>query len=474
MIEARDFARRHPYHPHKLVAIFSAMRHFRDTLREAGREVSYRQASSFEDGLAAHLDTFPDDSLVVMRPSSHGTAKRLRELSGEHGGALEVVANDLFCCTNAMFDEWAESHEQFRHERFYRYLRRETGYLVEDGEPAGGRWNFDEQNRETPPPEYEPPAPPTFQPDELTRDVIEEIDAQYDGGEWADPRAFRWPITRERALSSLEDFVANRLPRFGPYEDAMVGDEWALNHSLLSVPLNLGLLHPSEVIERSIDAWRARDDIPINSVEGFVRQILGWREFIRHIYRVEMPALAATNRLDATRDLPQFYWDGETEMHCLQETVRGVRKRGYSHHIQRLMVLSNFGLLYGVDPHELNRWFQASHVDGHHWVATPNVVEMGQFAGDIFATKPYAASANYIDNMSDYCDDCVYDPNSTTGENACPFNALYWDFLDRHEGRLGSNPRMQLVYSHLDDKGDEELTAIRDRVADIRDEIETR
>ncbi|MFB6137430.1 MAG: cryptochrome/photolyase family protein [Halobacteriaceae archaeon] len=499
LVEARDFATRRRYHPHRLAAVLAAMRHFRDRLRagatgagehggEQGRSVDYRRCETFREGLTAHLEAHPGDDLVVMRPSAHGAADRLRDLVEGAGGSLAVVENDLFLTTPAAFDAWAdgEDADRLRHEAFYRHVRRETGSLMDGDEPVGGEWNYDEQNRETPPADYDPPDPPHFEPDDITERALANARAWLLDDHWADPGPFRWPVTREAAERALEDFVTHRLSAFGPYQDAMVADEWALAHSLLSVPLNLGLLHPHEVVEAAVDAYEAGatgepdttgeadgpDDVegvPLNSVEGFLRQVLGWREFVRHAYRRGMPDLADANRLDAGRALPTWYWTGETDMACLDATVEGVRTRGYSHHVQRLMLLSNYALLFGVEPRRVRRWFQASHVDGQDWAATPNAVEMGQYAADLFATKPYAASANYVDPLSKYCADCAYDPDRTTGDGACPFNALYWDVLDRHEDRLGDNPRMALVYSHLADRDDDERAAIRERAATIRD-----
>ncbi|MDY6818995.1 MAG: cryptochrome/photolyase family protein [Halobacteriales archaeon] len=477
LIEARAFAERLPYHPHKLILVFSAMRHFRDELRAAGRPVDYYQVETFADGFDKHFDRWPDDELVAMRPASHGGGERLQRLVDAADGTIEIVDNDLFLCSVEQFERWADEDEDPRHEEFYRFIRRETGYLMADGEPVGGQWNFDEDNRETPPPEYTPPDPPAFEPDAVTREVIEWVDSTFTGGyetppyggDWADPEPFRWPVTRSAALAALEDFIDNRLPEFGPYQDAMVADEWALNHALLSPAINLGLLHPAEVVERAIEAGTEREDIPLQSLEGFVRQLIGWREFVRHTYRRAMPALATANQLDADGDLPAFYWTGDTDMACLADAIDGVRRRGYSHHIQRLMVLSNFALLAGVRPAALNRWFHAAYTDAFHWVTTPNVVGMGMFGSDVLSTKPYAASANYIDRMGDYCAGCPYDPDATVGEDACPFNTLYWDFLDRNEDRLRSNHRMGLVYHHLDGKDDEELAAIRARAEDLRD-----
>jgi deoxyribodipyrimidine photolyase-related protein len=278
-------------------------------------------------------------------------------------------------------------------------------------------------------------------------------------------------VTREEATTALERFIEERLPAFGAYQDAMLDDEWAMNHALLSSSLNLGLLRPEEVIEAAIDAYEA-DAAPIESVEGFVRQVLGWREFVRHAYRRE-PGMASANALGATADLPAFFWTGETDMACLADAVDGVRKRGYAHHIQRLMVLSNFATTYGVEPKQLNEWFHAAYVDAYHWVTTPNVVGMGSFGTDALSTKPYVASANYVDGMSDYCAGCRYDKDETTGEKACPFNALYWDFLGRNEERLRSNYRMGLVYSHWNDKDETERRAIETRVEELRKRAES-
>ncbi|GCF12611.1 cryptochrome/photolyase family protein [Haloarcula mannanilytica] len=479
LIEAKSFARKLPYHPHKLVLLFSAMRHFREDLRADGRRVHYRQVATFEDGLVAHFDSNPDDTLVTHRPQTESARNRLESLVTEAGGTVEFVPDERFLCSPAQFDDWA-GDGRYRHEDFYRFMRRETGYLMTDGDPVGGEWNYDDQNRETPPDGWTPAEPREFEPDSVTQAVIEWVEETFEGGydqrpyggDWADPEPFRWPVTRRQAVQALDHFIEERLAEFGPYQDAMLGAEWAMSHSLLSTSLNLGLLGPAEVIERAIAAYED-GDAPLHSVEGFVRQVLGWREFLRHVYRREMPALAEANQLGASEPLPEFYWDGDTDMACLSDVVDGVRKRGYSHHIERLMVLANFGLIYGVEPVQLNQWFHASYVDAFHWVTTPNVVEMGLYGAGVFATKPYASSANYVDKMSDYCSGCPYYKTKTTGEGACPFNALYWDFLDRNEDSLRSNHRMGLMYSHVDNKGDEELDEIRERATEIRELAET-
>ena len=485
MIEAREFAGRKPYHHQKLTLLFSSMRHFREELRERGYEVEYVQAPTFSDGLAAYFEQYPDSTLVAMRSPSQGSAERLQELSEAAGGSLAVVENELFVSTRRAFDEWANDADvdPFTHENVYRWLRRETGVLLADGDPVSGQWNFDEDNREFPPEDWEPPA--TYDPgvDDLTRSVSEWVGEAFDPwgepgiGEGSDPADggdsaddFVWPVTREAALARLDHFIEERLPAFGPYQDAMRRGDWAMAHSLLSPSVNLGHLHPWEVVTAIESAAEDDPTLPLNSVEGVIRQLLGWREFMRHVYRHAMPDLAGANQLDATRALPDFYWTGDTGMECLSASVDDVRERGYSHHIQRLMVLANFATLWGVEPAELNEWFHATYVDAYHWVTTPNVIEMGQYAHGIFATKPYVSSANYIDRMSDYCDTCEYDPDRDTGEGACPFNALYWDFLARNEDELRSNHRMGLMYGHVDDKRDSgTVSEIRDRVATLRD-----
>jgi deoxyribodipyrimidine photolyase-related protein len=338
---------------------------------------------------------------------------------------------------------------------------------MDGDEPVGGEWNYDDENRETPPDDWEAPPVPDFEPDELTRETHAWVVERFDGWGNTDLDAFVWPTTRGEARVALEAFVADRLPEFGPYQDAMVGGEWALSHSLLSASINLGLLHPREAVEAVVEAYRA-GEAPINSVEGFVRQVLGWREFVRHVYRRAMPEMASANQLDATRDLPPAYWTGETDMECLSEAVGHVHDRGYAHHIERLMVLSNFALVYGADPHELNEWFHLGFVDAYHWVTTPNVVAMGSFATDVLSSKPYASSGSYVNRMSDHCASCPYAVSRTTGEGACPFNALYWDFLREHEERLRGTGRMGLMYSHVDRKDDDEWAEIRERAAEVR------
>jgi deoxyribodipyrimidine photolyase-related protein len=521
LVESTGFAHRKRYHPHKLVLVFAAMQHFRDRLRDAGFDVDYHRVPDFDAGFREYLREHPDADLATMRPASHGAGEALVETFADARDAvagdetatgsdpsarLLVRENETFLCSPSEFDDWAagddgEVPESFRHEDFYRWMRERTDVLVDDdGDPVGGEWNFDDENREFPRPEVRFPDPPDHgvRDDPIVREVADWVASEFetwpnvdDGdvivhgergqegetpGEGADLAPFRWPVTREGALAELDAFVAERLPAFGPYQDAMIERSWHLNHSLLSPAVNLGLLSSTECIDAAVDAYHdaesteGADDIALASVEGFVRQLLGWREFVRHVYRHRMPAMGEANQLDATEALPDLYWTGDTDMACMAAAVGHVRERGYAHHIERLMLLSNFATTYGADPQELNRWFHLGFVDAYHWVTTPNVVGMGTFASPALSTKPYVSSANYVGKMSDHCADCAYDPDETIGDDACPFNALYWDFLAEHEDDLRSNHRMGLVYSHVDRKREnDDLAATRERAETVRE-----
>lgn len=472
MIESHGFARRKLYHHDKLVIIYSSMRHLRHKLEDKGYNVVYIKSDSFGEGLERYFERYPNDTLVQMRSPSYNSEVRFRELVNKAGGKLEVVENEIFVGTREAFDNWANktSKDPFKHENFYRWMRSRSGILMtEDGEPEGGEWNYDDENQEFPPEDWE--SPPIYKPehDELTERTSEWVQNTFDV--WGDTSEFIWPVTREQALERLEHFVTERLEDFGVYQDAMRGkkEDWAMSHALIGSSINAGLLHPVEAVQRIEEEYNTNPDVPLNSTEGVIRQIIGWREFMRHVYRHQMPGLAHANQLDAEYELPDFYWSGDTDMECVKRSVEGVKKRGYSHHIQRLMVLANFATLWGSEPKELNEWFNATYVDAYHWVTTPNVIEMGQFGDGVFATKPYVSSANYIDKMSDYCGDCKYYKTKDTGEKACPFNSLYWDFLDRNEDKLRSNHRMGLMYSHVDTKQENgDMDEIRERVNELR------
>jgi deoxyribodipyrimidine photolyase-related protein len=346
-------------------------------------------------------------------------------------------------------------------ESFYREGRKRWGILMDGKKPGGGKWNFDKQNRRPPQSQLTPPSPLWFEPNEITQQVIDEVKSHNFPG-YGNIEPFRWGVTREDALTILNHFLTVSLPSFGPFQDAMITGEETMWHSLISPYLNLGLLTPREVI-RAVEQAYQDQSLPLNSVEGLIRQILGWREYIHGVYHFMSDDYAQSNWFNHDHPLPDFYWhSSQTDMNCLSQVLSQVERTGYAHHIQRLMVLSNFALILGVSPQEIEHWFHSAFIDAYDWVMVPNVIGMGQFAdGGILASKPYASSANYIKKMSDYCRNCIYNPNQRTGEKACPFNFFYWDFLERHQEKLQSLGRMNLVLRNLQRIEKAELDQIR-------------
>ena len=424
------------WHPERRRLVLGAMRAFADELRSEGFEVDHRQAPSLEAGLAAHRAAHRPQRVVCMEPMSWDGLALLRRLE------IEIARSNQFLCHYDDFAAWAAGRRRLVLEDFYRHQRVRLGYLMDGDEPAGGRWNFDRENR----------APPPDQP-----------------VGWPEPPA-RWPLTRAEALERLGTFVREGLPRFGRYQDAMVAGEWALAHSLLSPALNLGLLFPEEVCD-AVEAAYREGAAPVASAEGFIRQVIGWREYVWGVYWLWMPDYRELNALGAVRPLPPALGEGRTEMRCVRETVADVREHGYAHHIQRLMVLGNLGLLAGISPPALVDWMWRSFVDGAEWVMLPNVLGMALHAdGGRMATKPYAAGGAYISRMSDYCGGCRYDPRRRTGEDACPFTTLYWDFLARHRERLLANPRVARQVRALDRLRD--LPEVRGRAGEVLSRLE--
>jgi deoxyribodipyrimidine photolyase-related protein len=350
-------------------------------------------------------------------------------------------------------------------------MRRRTGLLMDDGEPAGGEWNFDAENRKKWRGDPSSARPMRFSPDETTREVLAEVGAHFDG--FGELDGFAFPVTTGEARRALAHFVKTALPWFGDFQDAMSDDEDFLFHSRLSAAMNIGLLDPLEVCEAVERAWRD-GDAPINAAEGFIRQVIGWREFIRGVYWLKMPDYADENFFGNDRPLPDWYWSGETDMRCLSQAIRSTRENAYAHHIQRLMVTGNFALILGVTPREVCDWYLAVYADAYDWVELPNTLGMVMFGdGGLFASKPYAASGKYIQRMSDHCEQCPYAVGQRTGDDACPFNALYWDFLIRHRDRLGDNPRMNMMLKNVDRLADDDRDAIVARAAWIKDNVES-
>lgn len=432
MVEARAKVRSKPFHPARLRLVREGMRAFAAELEGAGYRVDLRRAPSFGDGLAAHVRAHRPASVSAMEPMSWGGRAMLERLG------VELVRSNQFLCHYDDFAEWAGARRTLRMEEFYRRQRRRLGYLMDGDEPAGGRWNHDAANREPPP---------------------------RDGRAWPPPPR-DWAVTRRGALARLRRFVDHALPRFGAHQDAMLEGEWLLAHSAISPYLNLGMLTPAEVCDAAEEAYRA-GRVPVEAAEGFIRQVIGWREYVWGVYWLWMPGFLADNALEARRPLPPAF-DGRagTRMRCLEAALDGVRRRGYAHHIQRLMVLGNLALLAGVRPGEMVDWMWASFVDGAEWVMVPNVVGMALHAdGGRMMTKPYAAGGAYINRMSDHCGGCAYDPRRRTGDDACPFTTLYWDFLARHRERFAANHRTAQQVRGLDRLAD--LPAVRERAAQV-------
>jgi deoxyribodipyrimidine photolyase-related protein len=425
------------WHRQRLHVVLAAMRRFAIELRTAGFAVDERRAPTLEAGLTAHRAEFAPDAVVAMAPMSWDG----HELLERHG--VDVLPNEQFACGASEFAAWAGAKKRLRMEDFYRWQRAAFDVLMDGDEPAGGRWNYDDENREPPPKDGRAwPEPTRFPLDAIDADIAAEIDALGDGVFGA-PYDGLWPTTVAQAQTALAVFVRDVLPLFGPHEDAMLTSEWRLAHSLLSSAMNLGLLHPLEVVHAAEDAYRS-GAVPIASAEGFIRQVLGWREYVWGVYWLWMPTYRDERALGGTRPVPPAFLGAPTEMRCVATTVQGIEDRAYAHHIQRLMVLGNLAMTAGVDPGAMTDWMWASFVDGAEWVMLPNVIGMAMHAdGGRMATKPYAGSGSYIKKMSDSCKGCAYDPTKRTGERACPFTTLYWDFLARHEERFRMNHRMR-------------------------------
>jgi deoxyribodipyrimidine photolyase-related protein len=453
MMEVWDEATYVRHHKKKIALIFSAMRHFAAALREDGWSVDYvaldarGNSQSFTGEVVRAARRHKASAIRVVEGAEYRVRRMQDEWHDRTGLPVEILPDDRFVCPLVDFYTWAQGRREHRMEYFYRDMRRRTGLLMTpEGKPEGDRWNFDQENRQTPPRGVNYPAPLRFAPDETTREVLALVGKRF-AKHFGDLEPFGLPVTRADALKSLDHFIATALPDFGRYQDAMVAGQDYLFHSSLSLCLNLGLLDPLEVCRAAEEAYR-RGDAPINSVEGFIRQIIGWREYIRGMYWWDMPKFAERNALRASRPLPDFYWTGDTDMRCLSESIGQTKREAYAHHIQRLMVLGNFALVAGIDPAEVSDWFLVVYFDAYEWVELPNVVGMSQFAdGGMIASKPYASSGAYIDRMSDYCGRCRYDVKVKTGPDACPFNALYWHFLARHEKRFAGNPRMETMYA---------------------------
>ncbi len=457
------------HHRQKLVLVFAAMRHFADRLRAEGWTVDYRRLDAPDNrgDLTAELEA---------AATRHGATRVVAVTAGEHrviaaqqgwaerlGLPVELLADRRFLLRPGDFDSWASGRRRLRMEDFYRWQRQATGLLMEGGAPVGGRWNYDADNRKALPGDVAPPGAPRFEPDAITGEVIAMVAARFPD-HFGRLDRFGWPVTRHDALVALDRFITERLAGFGDYQDALAEGETTLFHSLLAPAINLGLLGPREVIDRAVAALE--EGAPLNAVEGFVRQILGWREYVRGIYLGQGAGYVRRNALGATRALPAFYWTGGSGMRCFDAAFGQTRDLAYAHHIQRLMVLGNFALLAGVDPFEVHEWFLIVYADAYEWVEAPNVIGMSQFAdGGLLGSKPYAAGGAYINRMGNHCRACRYSPDRRAGKPPCPFSLLYWDFLARNEATLRGNQRMWQPYDSWRRLGEARQTEIRAQAA---------
>ncbi|RJF76694.1 cryptochrome/photolyase family protein [Rhodopseudomonas palustris] len=452
MAEVADETTYVKHHKQKIAFIFSAMRHFAEELRADGLTVDYIKldargnTGSIAGELARAVKRHKPSRVVITAPGEWRLMSEFRAL--DPGVPVEIRDDDRFFASTARFAAWAKDRKALRMEFFYREMRRESDLLMKGDEPAGGQWNYDSDNRKRLPASVTVPQRFGIKPDAITREVIALVAAQF-ADHFGDLEPFEWAVTRADALRAYADFLDQALPNFGAYQDAMASGEPFVFHAAISPYLNAGLLTPREVCvaaEREYIEKRA----PLNAVEGFIRQILGWREYVRGVYWLKMPDYAETNALQATRDLPWLYWSGETDMHCMAEAIGHTRRHAYSHHIQRLMVTGNFALLAGIDPKQVAEWYLVVYADAYEWVELPNVQGMSQFAdGGLLASKPYASSGAYIDRMSDFCKSCAYDVKQKSGPRACPFNYLYWAFLIRNAKNLRGNQRLAMPYRTL-------------------------
>ncbi|MBT8364559.1 MAG: cryptochrome/photolyase family protein [Deltaproteobacteria bacterium] len=478
MMEVKEEASYIPQHKIRLAFFFSAMRHFADDLKDRGYTVYYvaldapKNRGSFGAEITRWVHKTRPQQLICSRPGDLRVLESVQKAAKGLNCEFDVRPDRHFMSSVDDFKAFAEGRKSLLLETFYRKMRRDHDILMKSKDPVAGKWNFDKDNRgvfgKKGPPKIKPPR--SFRPDQTTRDVIKLVQRELPDSP-GHLENFDYPVTHKQALAALQDFVKHRLEHFGTYQDAMATDHPYLYHSRLSCVLNLHLLDPRKVIAEAVSAYRD-NSAPINSVEGFVRQILGWREFVRGVYWLKMPEYAEMNALQADLPMPAFMWTAETEINCIHICIRQLIDHAYAHHIQRLMVMGLFALLLGVRPYEVHQWHLSMYADAVDWVSLPNVLGMSQYGdGGIIGTKPYAASGSYIDKMSDYCADCIYDPKESVRENACPFTTLYWDFLSRNHNRLRKNPRMGLQFRNLDRKSDADRNNIRKKADRLKSDL---
>ena len=465
-------------HQAKIALFLSAMRHFAEQLKSKKYHLTYiaKSKQSIVAELKQHIQKNQYTHLVCVEPGEWRLKTDLENLAAELNIHLDLRCDNHFYCSIDEFKKWAGDKKEFRLEYFYRYMRKKHHVLMqENGEPEGDQWNFDDQNRGA----YSKKGPGLivdplwFEPDAITKEVIADVKDQY-GKHPGSLENFAWPVTREQALLAMNYFIEHRLPYFGQYQDAMWTNTPFGWHSILSASLNLKLIDPKEVVDAAVSIWKKKN-ISINAVEGFIRQILGWREFVRGMYYLDMPKMAQDNYYQHQRPLPKWYWNGQTQMACMKDAIGQTLQYGYAHHIQRLMVTGNFALLAEILPQEVCEWYLAIYVDAIEWVELPNTAGMALFAnGGRFTSKPYIASGAYIKRMSNYCGSCKYKPEVRYGEDACPITTLYWNFLIKHRDQFEASPRTRLMTANLkriSDEDQKEITLHAQKVLNHLDDL---
>jgi deoxyribodipyrimidine photolyase-related protein len=471
MAELHDEATYVRHHKKKIAFLFSAMRHFAEELRALGWTVDYvtlddpDNQGSFSGQVDHSVRVLKPERIIVTDAGEWRIAQMLKGWQAALSIPVDVLPDDRFIATIPEFIDWADGRKQLRMEYFYREMRRKTGLLMAkddkgDDQPVGGKWNYDAENRKAASGDLFMPTPKATPPDAISQVVLALVGARF-GNHFGDLLPFWYAVTRKDAEAAFNAFVKNALPHFGDYQDAMLTGEPFLYHAVIAQYLNCGLLDPLRICQE-VEAAYLDGKVPLNAAEGFIRQVIGWREYVRGIYWLKMPGYEHSNFFGHTRSLPEFYWTADTKMACVKAAVTQTKEQAYAHHIQRLMVTGNFAMLAGVDPHALHLWYLSVYADAYEWVELPNTVGMSQFAdGGLLASKPYAASGAYINRMSNHCGSCVYDVKQRTGPTACPFNALYWDFLSRHRDKLSKNPRIGQMIRTYDKFADDERARIK-------------
>jgi len=440
-----------PHHKQKLIYLITSLRKYIPTIRH--ERVIHEKVTENHQGLSKTLKRIFSEQqfekLYVTKPSDYQTLKELMFFCQSNSIILNVLEDTKFVSNEEDFDLWSKGKKSLIQEYFYRWIRKKHSVLMDEGKPEGGKWNLDKENRKgaSALKEIIPDRKP-IKTDELTIGVMVEVDKIFNKS-FGDFENFNWATTHKEAWNQMLEFFDTYFKNYGSFQDAMKSNEPFMFHSLLSAYLNSGLLDPMDCIEEAECRYR-NNEAPLNSTEGFIRQIIGWREFIRGIYWSNMPHYKELNFFNNTNKLPSFFWDGDTKMHCIADVVSTTKKNAYAHHIQRLMVTGNFAMLSGISPNDICDWYLSVYIDAYEWVELPNTLGMATFSdGGVVGSKPYAASGKYINRMSNYCSSCEYNPKNTIEDDSCPFNYLYWNFLMKNQGLLSKNPRMGLIYNTL-------------------------